>query len=93
MLSRMADKITLTSLTSECMGTMFGGVINLANMLPYGTFCACENEALQEQLHDELKSVWPDADSAIPSYESLTALPLLVRANSGLKGYRVDIID
>ena len=74
----MANKVTLTQLTSECMGTMFGGVINLANMLPYGAFCVCENETLQEELYQELKSIWQNADNAIPSYERLTALPLLV---------------
>jgi hypothetical protein len=73
----MADKVTLSQLTSECMGTMFGGVINLANMLPFGAFSVCENK-IQEELYEELKSIWHDADDAIPSYDSLKTLPVLV---------------
>jgi hypothetical protein len=75
----MANKVTLPQLTSECMGTMFGGVINIANILPYGTFCVCEDEALQEELYEELKSIWGNANDAIPSYGRLIDLPLLVR--------------
>ena len=76
----MANKVPVDQLTSECMGTMFGGVINLANMLPYGTFCVCENEILQEQLYKELGSVWENSNDAIPNYAVLSSLPLLVRA-------------
>lgn len=75
----MANKVTLTQLTAECMGTMFGGVINLANMLPYGAFCVCENEILQEELYEELEPIWENANDPIPNYEHLTKLPILVR--------------
>lgn len=75
----MANEVTLAQLTAECMGTMFGGVINLANMLPYGAFCVCDQGTLQDELYEELESIWKNADDPIPSYEQLTDLPLLVR--------------
>jgi hypothetical protein len=78
LLSRMAGKIDLTQMTAECMGTMFGGVINLANMLPYGAFRVCQDDALQQGLYDELVSVWPNLNEAIPPYDRLEKLPLLV---------------
>lgn len=70
--------VPISILTSECQGTVFGGVINLANMLPYGAFCVCEDGLLQDSLFQELKSIWPDANEEIPTYEQLQALPLLV---------------
>ena len=76
----MAHKIPLPQLTSECMGTMFGGVINMANMLPYATFCVCESGTLQTELHEELESIWENANDSIPNYERLRDLPLLVRS-------------
>lgn len=78
MISRMAGKFTLSNLTSECMGTMFGGVINLANMLPFGAFCVCSDMELQERLYEELKSVWEDPNEPIPPYSTLFELPVLV---------------
>ncbi|KAJ5570099.1 Cytochrome P450 [Penicillium hispanicum] len=77
LLSRMAGKVTLTQLTAECMGTMFGGVINIANMLPYGAFCASQDPALQEELYRELVAVWPDVNGPMPGYDQLSQLPVL----------------
>ncbi|KAJ5205354.1 Cytochrome P450 [Penicillium cf. griseofulvum] len=77
LLSRMADKTTLAQLTSECQGTMFGGVINMANMLPYGAFCVSQDPALQERLFRELEAAWPDPNSPAPSFEELSQLPIL----------------
>jgi hypothetical protein len=78
LLSRMASKLTLSQLTAECMGTMFGGVINLANMLPYGCFCVCERSGLQEALFDELLSIWEDPNADVPNYSQLAGLTILV---------------
>lgn len=77
-LSRFANKIPLLQLTSECQGTVFGGVINLANMLPYGTFKVAETEALRESVYEELKSIWPNPDDPSPTFQQLASLPLLV---------------
>ena len=60
------------------IGTMFGGVINLANMLPYGTFCVCESETLQQKLYEELSTIWDRPDDSIPSYQRLATLTILV---------------
>ncbi|KAI1809586.1 cytochrome P450 [Poronia punctata] len=77
LLSRMAGKVTMDQLTAECMGTMFGGVINLANMLPYGAFCVSQNPALQDELFRELQAIWPHPDDPIPTYTELCQLPVL----------------
>lgn len=77
LLSRMADKTTLEQLTSECQGTMFGGVINMANMLPYGAFCVSQDTILQENLFRELEAIWPDPNGPAPSFEVLSQLPIL----------------
>lgn len=77
LLSRIAGKVTTPQLTAECMGTMFGGVINLANMLPYGAFNVCRDPVLQEDLYRELKSIWVDPNSPIPPYAVLQDLPIL----------------
>ena len=87
MISRMADSLTQVQLTSECMGTMFGGVINLANMLPYGAFNVCEDEVMQEKLAIELQSIWVNPNDCVPSYNSLIMLPLLVRRQTSLIFY------
>jgi cytochrome P450 len=73
----MADKTTLEQLTSECQGTMFGGVINMANMLPYGAFCVSQDPILQENLFRELEAIWPDSNGPAPSFEVLSQLPIL----------------
>lgn len=78
MLRRMAGHVPVSQLTSDCMGTMFGGVINLANMLPYGVFCVCEQGDMQERLYREICSIWPDKSQEIPSYDFLCQQPLLV---------------
>ncbi|KAI0871745.1 cytochrome P450 [Hypoxylon argillaceum] len=77
LLSRMAGKVTMDQLTAECMGTMFGGVINIANMLPYGAFCVSQNPPLQEELFRELESVWLNPNDPIPCYTQLSQLPVL----------------
>ncbi|KAI0887003.1 cytochrome P450 [Annulohypoxylon maeteangense] len=77
LLSRMAGKVTMRQLTAECMGTMFGGVINIANMLPYGAFRVSQNPTLQEEVFRELESIWLDPNDPIPSYNQLSQLPLL----------------
>lgn len=79
LLSRMAGKVNLLQLTSECMGTMFGGVINMANMLPYGAFRVCTDEDIEQKLYEELVSIWPSPNDAIPAFDRLEKLPHLVR--------------
>ncbi|KAG0647043.1 Cytochrome P450 monooxygenase BOT1 [Hyphodiscus hymeniophilus] len=76
-LSRFANVVPISSLTSECQGTVFGGVINLANMLPYGAFCVCEDDEMQQLLYEELKAIWPNAEDEIPTFEQLQKLPIL----------------
>lgn len=78
-MSRLAGKVTADQLTAECMGTMFGGVINIANMLPYGAFCVSQDPALQQELFDELESVWTNPNDPVPNYTQLCQLPVLVR--------------
>jgi hypothetical protein len=56
---------------------MFGGVINIANMLPYGAFCVSQDPALQESLFRELEAAWPDPNTPPPSYDELAQLPIL----------------
>jgi hypothetical protein len=65
-------------LATEAEVTMFGGVIDLANIVPYGTFMVSQDVQLQQDLHDELRSIWPDRKTLVPSYEILRHLPLLV---------------
>lgn len=60
------------------MGTVFGGVINLANMLPYSTFMVAEDKVLTNDVYEELKSIWPNADDPIPNFQQLAGLKLLV---------------
>jgi len=60
------------------MGTMFGGVINHANLLPFGAFCVCSDLELQTALYEELKLVWTDPNSPTPPYDRLAELPILV---------------
>lgn len=82
MLSRMANKVSLTKLASEYVCMMFGVVINLANMLPYGVFCVASDEALDAALLAELYLIWPSADAPIPAYSELITLPILVSQNT-----------
>jgi hypothetical protein len=63
---------------SEAEVTMWGGIIDLSNILPYGTFEVSQSATLQEKLYEELRGVWPDASSPVPSYEVLRHLPYLV---------------
>ncbi|KAJ5290959.1 cytochrome P450 [Penicillium angulare] len=64
-------------LIEEALSTMLGGTLDMANALPYGTFCVSQNEELQEKIFQELKSVWPDSSTTLPDYDTLRHLPLL----------------
>ncbi|XP_044722102.1 cytochrome p450 domain-containing protein [Hirsutella rhossiliensis] len=64
-------------LEDETILTMYGGIVDLANIVPFGTFMVSEDSRLQQRLYEELKSVWPDRSASVPSYEVLRHLPLL----------------
>lgn len=64
--------------------TMWGGVIDLSNILPFGTFMVSQDSQLQQRLYEELKSTWPDLHTPIPSYDVLRQLPLLVSILSSM---------
>lgn len=66
-------------LQSEAEVTIWGGIIDLSNILPLGTFMVSQNPELQTSLHEELKAAWPDSRTPVPAYEVLRHLPILVR--------------
>ncbi|KAL2061094.1 hypothetical protein VTL71DRAFT_9146 [Oculimacula yallundae] len=66
-----------TVLEAEATVTMWGGILDLSNILPYGTFMIAQDKILQSRLHDELRTVWPDFKTEVPSYEVLRELTLL----------------
>jgi hypothetical protein len=78
LISKLANKVTLPELTSECIGTLYGGIIDLSNMLPFGCFSVGRDETLQDNLFVELRSIWEDVDEIMPSYYQLKQLPVLV---------------
>lgn len=65
-------------LQSEAEVTMWGGILDLSNILPFGTFMVSKDSQLQQRLYEEVKSAWPDLRNPIPSYDTLRQLPLLV---------------
>ena len=65
-------------LQSEAEVTMWGGIIDLSNIAPFGTFMVSRDSQLQQRLYEELKSAWPDLHTPVPSYDVLRHLPLLV---------------
>lgn len=75
----MADGTALSEsiLVEEVMSTMLGGIIDMANALPYGTFCISQDEKLQDKVFQELQSVWPDSSDPVPDYDILRQLPIL----------------
>ncbi|GAB1191083.1 hypothetical protein APSETT444_000252 [Aspergillus pseudonomiae] len=64
-------------LVEEVMGTMLGGVIDIANILPYGAFQLSQSPQLQDRLYEELRGAWTNITDPIPDYETLCTLPLL----------------
>lgn len=66
------------TLRSEAAVTIMGGFIDMANIFPYGTFKVAQDPKLQKALYEELKDVWPNHFTPIPSYEVLRHLPYLV---------------
>ncbi|KAJ5096914.1 cytochrome p450 domain-containing protein [Penicillium angulare] len=62
---------------AETEVTMWGGITDMSNILPYATFEVAQNPTLQETLLEELKVSWPDCHGPIPSYEVLSKLPYL----------------
>ena len=73
-----------TVLASEAVVTMWGGIIDLSNIVPFGTFMISQDLQLQQRLYEELKSTWADLNTPVPSYEILRHLPLLVSALSSI---------
>ena len=71
-------------LASEAVVTMWGGIIDLSNIVPFGTFMISQDLQLQQRLYEELKSTWADLNTPVPSYEVLRHLPLLVSALSSI---------
>ncbi|KAK5992629.1 Cytochrome P450 monooxygenase ppzG [Cladobotryum mycophilum] len=64
-------------LLSEVEVTMWGGMIDLSNIFPFGTFMVSRDLMLQQRLYEELKSLWSDLNTPVPSYTVLRELPLL----------------
>ena len=65
-------------LLAEAQVTILGGIIDLANILPFGTYHLSQRPELQDIIYEELKSIWPDSSTIVPSYEVLRHLPYLV---------------
>ncbi|KOC17618.1 hypothetical protein AFLA70_712g000361 [Aspergillus flavus AF70] len=66
-----------SALLDEAVGVMHGGVLDISNVLPYGTFCLAQDFKLQQKLYEELKGVWKNPADPIPDYEVLRKLPFL----------------
>lgn len=64
-------------LRSEAIGLLFGAS-DPPNILAFGTFVVSQDSRLQQRLHEELRSAWPDVHGSIPSYQALRQLPFLV---------------
>lgn len=67
-----------SALLDEAVEVMHGGVLDISNILPYGTFHLARDPKAQQKLHEELKGVWENPADPIPHYESLRHLPYLV---------------
>lgn len=65
-------------LISEALVTMWGGIIDMANLLPYGTFKVAQDTELCERIYEEIRTVWQNINDPVPSYEVLRHLPYLV---------------
>lgn len=63
---------------SEAIGFTLAGTADPPNILALGTFMAARDPEMQEGLYKELRAVWPDLRSPVPSYNLLHQLPLLV---------------
>lgn len=77
---------------SEAEVTMWGGVIDLGNLMPFGTFMIAADDGLQYRLYQELQSVWPDVHAPPPDYLTLRKLPLLVRLTKVMMKSRPNIL-
>lgn len=75
---RFPDDCSVDYLTLECSATILGGIIDTSNILQYGLFRLCADQILQQQLCEEIDSIWPAEVDAIPETSVLSNLPLLV---------------
>ncbi|KAF7586336.1 hypothetical protein BBP40_009064, partial [Aspergillus hancockii] len=64
-------------LVDEVKGTMLGGVIDIANILPYGAFQVSQDPILQDLLFEELRGGWAHINDPVPVYETLSRFPIL----------------
>ncbi|CEJ89989.1 hypothetical protein VHEMI05802 [[Torrubiella] hemipterigena] len=69
--------MSIELVASEAEITMWGGIVDLGNIMPLGSFHTASDDDLQYRLYCELKSVWPDIDAAPSDYMTLRKLPLL----------------
>ncbi|KAJ5518584.1 Cytochrome P450 E-class group I [Penicillium expansum] len=65
------------ALLDEAIGVMHGGVLDISNVLPYGTFHLAQDPKAQQKLYEELKGVWKNPADPIPDHEILRNLPYL----------------
>lgn len=77
-LNRFPVDCPLDYLTLECSATILGGIVDASNILQYGLFHLCADQVLQQQLFQEIDSVWSAEVSDIPETTVLSTLPLLV---------------
>ncbi|KAJ5688948.1 Cytochrome P450 E-class group I [Penicillium macrosclerotiorum] len=75
--SRNGAPLPESALLDEAIGVMHGGVLDISNVLPYGTFHLAQDLKSQQTLYEELKQVWEDPAGPIPDYEILRKLPYL----------------
>lgn len=80
--SRNGKPLPESALLDEAVGVMHGGVLDISNILPYGTFHLAQDLKAQQKLYEELKGVWKNPADSIPSYEVLRKLPYLVSVTS-----------
>ncbi|PKS11144.1 hypothetical protein jhhlp_002905 [Lomentospora prolificans] len=76
--SKSKEPLSEAALEAEAEVTMWGGIIDLSNILPFGTFMVSQSPQLQQELYEELRSAWPDIRAPAPLYEDLRQLPILV---------------
>ncbi|KAK4870265.1 hypothetical protein LT330_005319 [Penicillium expansum] len=75
--ARNGKPLPESALLDEAIGVMHGGVLDISNVLPYGTFHLAQDSEAQQKLYEELKGVWKNPADPIPDHEILRNLPYL----------------
>jgi len=68
---------TRKSLYEEGQAMLFGGTDTVSNTAMLLVFYVLSTPGVEEKLLDELRAVWPDKTSEIPSWDALEKLPYL----------------